>query len=73
MDHLSQEPVVGPGQISDLGEKSRLNSMHTRENERRSETGLAPWRRAEGHVARARDARGLQVTAACFSNRSRKI
>jgi hypothetical protein len=30
----SQEPVAGPCEISNLGDKLRLNPMHARENER---------------------------------------
>jgi hypothetical protein len=40
---VPQKAVGRPGQISDLGHKLRLDPVHTRENERRSEAGLA-WR-----------------------------
>ena len=47
INRVSQEPVAGPGQISDFGDELRLNPMHAGKNERRSEAGLAWRRRAE--------------------------
>ena len=60
VNRLPQEPVFGPSQISDLGNELRLDPMHSRKNERRSEAGLAGGRRAE---RRTRAGKRLQTAA----------
>ena len=41
VDRVAQKVVSRPGQIGDLCDKLRLDPMHARKNERRSEAGLA--------------------------------
>jgi hypothetical protein len=45
-DRVSQQSVGSPGQIGNLRDQPRLNSMHAGKNERRSEARLAGRRQA---------------------------
>ena len=53
MNGLSQEPVAGPGQISNFNDELRLGPMHAGKNERRSERVLRGGGALSGMLARA--------------------
>src|SRR5208282_5136841 len=55
---VSQEPIGGPGQIGNFRYQLRLNPVHARKNERRTEAGLARRRRTE---RRTRSREGVQA------------
>jgi hypothetical protein len=59
-NRVAQEPVAGPAQIIDFGDKLRLDPMDARKHERRSKAGVARRRRAERH---ARSCQGLKLAA----------
>ena len=60
VNRLPQEAVGRPGEIGDLGDQLRLNPMHLRKYERRSEARLARRRSAQ---RRARARQGLQTAS----------
>src|SRR5271163_4266273 len=51
VDDLTQQIVVGPGQIFHLGDDLGTHPMHPAEHQRRAETGRARWWHVERHLA----------------------
>jgi hypothetical protein len=51
-DRVTKQPVSRPGEIVNFGDKLRLDPMHTRKNDRRSQPSLARRRTTNGDVLR---------------------